>query len=230
MVRSKIIYTVIIFYLVLSGFTCRKPGLLVLTFDDGISQNYIPLLQILDQEKVKATFFVVGRTLNKYNLGILKEVYNRGHTIGNHTWNHYRLDRLTNENIENEVLATQDKINLITPIDYPKYIRPPYGAINKKAYDKLKEHGYNIVRWNMDARDWNRKRSKSRLLTYYENVFKISNPMEISFISLQHDRRADSIEIIPDIVRLAKAKGFKIVSLDECLGRNTLINRTVSLP
>jgi peptidoglycan/xylan/chitin deacetylase (PgdA/CDA1 family) len=193
----------------------------VFSFDDGVTENYKPLLDILEYEKVKATFFIIGSTFtNSNNFILLKNAYDKGHTIGNHTWNHYKLNRLTTEQIEREVISTQSGLDLILPKNYPKYIRPPFGSMDKKAYDKLREMGYTVVRWNMDAKDWNKRRSKEQLLKYYEKTFKIANPLQTSFISLQHDRRIESIEIIPDIIRMARTKGFKIVSLDECLGIN----------
>ena len=211
--------TICIIYLFTIGTTCQKPGMFVFSFDDGVTGNYKPLLDILEKEKVKATFFVIGASLTKSNnFMLLKDVYDRGHTIGNHTWNHYKLSSLTDGKIEQEVTSTQSGLDLIVPENYPKYIRPPFGNMNKKAYAKLNQMGYTVVGWNMDAKDWNKRKSKEQLLKYYEKTFKVSDPLKISVISLQHDRRIESIEIIPDIIRMAKAAGFNIVSLDECLG------------
>lgn len=214
--------TIGIIYLFLTGFTCRKPGMFVLSFDDGVTENYKVLLDILEKEKVKATFFVVGASIPKSNnFMLLKDVYDKGHTLGNHTWNHYKLSSLTDKKIEREVTSTQSGLDLIVPKNYPKYIRPPFGSMNTRALNKLHSMGYTVVRWNMDARDWNKKRSKKELLSYYERTFKIYSPLQTSFISLQHDRRKESIEIVPDIIRLARTHGFKIVSLGDCLGTNS---------
>lgn len=199
-------------------YTCKKPGMLVLTFDDGISKNTNLLLDILDTEKVKATFFVIGETLkDSHKLATLKKVYERGHSIGNHTWSHPDLNRLDTKDIDREILDTQNGIDGMMKVKSTKYIRPPFGKIDSRVYAEIMDLGYTIVMWNLDFKDWNLKRSKKKMWAIYEKAISRANPSKDSFILVQHDRRIDSVWMVPDIIRLAREKGFKIVGLEECL-------------
>lgn len=200
--------------------TCKKPGMIALTFDDGVTKNYPLVLNVLATYNIKATFFVIGATLkNPYNLLLLKQTHDRGHVIGNHTWDHKALTALTDKQIETEVLNTQNGINLITSRSN-LYFRPPFGKINQLVYDRLIGMGYTVVLWNSDIDDWNIRIHRDKLWAFYQKHISEADPTKQSFIILQHDRRLDSIQILPGIIELGKAKGFKFVTMDECLGLN----------
>lgn len=192
---------------------CTKPSTITLTFDDGVSENLKSLLDILNRENVKATFFVIGNTLqNPYKRKILTKAYIDGHTIANHTWTHPRLTRLTAQQIELEIRNTQNGINQIGR-SKRLFFRPPYGEINQKIYSTITKLGYTVVLWNLDAKDWNLKIKKNQI---WGNITKNTNQKH-SYILLQHDRRLESIELVSDFIKYAKMSGFAIVPLDECL-------------
>jgi peptidoglycan/xylan/chitin deacetylase (PgdA/CDA1 family) len=77
--------------------------------------------------------------------------------------------------------------------------------------------GYKVVYWNLDLNDWNVKISKASLLNSYKKAIEESDPKVKSFISLQHDMRINSVELVPDIAKMIRDQGFKIVSLAEGL-------------
>lgn len=100
-----------------------------LTFDDGPHYKYTAeILDILDEYGAKATFFVVGELAERYPELILRELA-EGHEIGNHTWSHPKMKKLTVDSLKQEILKTEELLNEIA--DYrPKLFRPPEGAFS----------------------------------------------------------------------------------------------------
>jgi peptidoglycan/xylan/chitin deacetylase (PgdA/CDA1 family) len=197
---------------------CTQPGMFTLTFDDGVSENFKAVLDILEKEKVKATFFVIGSTLlNPHKHQLLKKAYDQGHTIGNHTWTHPWLTKISEKQLEKEVGDTQNGINAIAPNNI-KFIRPPFGAVNQKVYSKLNKMGYTVVTWNLDTMDWNVKNNKDRMRSKVIPYLNQKNSGKHSYILLQHDRRLASVELVPEFIKAAKLNGYRVVSLQECLG------------
>ncbi|MBX9948998.1 MAG: polysaccharide deacetylase family protein [Candidatus Obscuribacterales bacterium] len=124
-----------------------------LTFDDGPNPATTPrLLELFEQEGVKATFFVIGEQVEMHE-DLLLEVSKRGHSIGNHTYSHKFLPLLTTKKLEREILSTNKRIEEITGKS-PKLFRPPFGIVDKKAHDLLKEQGMKTVYWSAFSEDW----------------------------------------------------------------------------
>ena len=196
--------------------TCSQPGLIALTFDDGITPNSKHILEILEREQVKASFFIVGEMLLERNrLPILKQIHEQGHFIGNHTWTHLNLTQLSEQRLEEEVLTTQNAIDLEAGSKQKRYLRPPFGVIDQRVYDKLASLGYVIVLWNMDLKDWNTHRSKQHILTYYQKLMAKADPTKESFILILHERNV-TLTLLPDIIRIAREKNFRFVTIDTC--------------
>jgi len=192
--------------------SCTRHGLLALTFDDGVSKYYPELLEILERKQVTATFFVVGETLlSPMKRGFLKTTQEKGHQIANHTFSHPDLSRLTDIKIESEVKETQNALLS------EKVLRPPFGNVDQRVYDKLKGMGYSVVIWNLDAADWNPKVSKEKMRNIYVQALNLANPAKESFIVLMHDKRHATLELLPEVIDLARARGFTLVTLKECL-------------
>ena len=197
--------------------TSKRPGMFTFTFDDGVSKNVEELLEILDNQKLKITFFIIGETLKiKGNADLLKSAHEKGHIIGNHTWSHQDITKLNNEDLIREINDTTNKIAEITG-ERPKYFRPPYGALTEAIGYKIINMGYKILLWNVDTQDWNRTHSQTDLLNSYKDTFSKANPFKHSYMNLQHVTRKESIELIPDIIKIVTDKGFKIVELADFL-------------
>ena len=202
---------------------CTKPGLVAMTFDDGVTKNYPVLLDILDQVDVKATFFIEGQvSVDKNRYHFLFDVYRRGHEIGNHTWAHPRLITLTEKELDSEITRTDALIHSV--VGYAKvlkYMRPPYGELDTSVVNYLTLHENKIVLWNIEViGDWRKgktKRSRDQLWNSFLNGFKDANPDKDSYILLQHDKSIDSVTLVPNIVQVIRNKGFRIVPLDVCL-------------
>lgn len=130
--------------------SCSLRPCLALTFDDGPNATVTPqILDILARQQVKATFFVIGIHVPGRE-EILRREYREGHEIGNHSWNHPDLSKLSPEDAQTQIALTQ-KVIAGAGVPAPKLLRPPYGAVNDMlaAHNKL-----TIVRWNTDPEDW----------------------------------------------------------------------------
>lgn len=124
---------------------------LYLTFDDGPSGYTQPILDALARHGAKATFFMLGRQANGKQ-DLLRAMYDAGHGIANHTYNHPYLTSLSMPRFRDEVTATSAAIG---GLDHG-CLRPPYGASNKTVRAEASELGYTLVTWTIDPRDWSR--------------------------------------------------------------------------
>ena len=127
-----------------------------LTFDDGPMPEVTPLvLDLLDKYNVKATFFCVGENVRKYP-ELYKEILQRGHRTGNHTFNHIKGFNVPTS----EYVANVDKA--AEYID-SKLFRPQYGRIKRNQIRKLKSR-YEIIMWDLLTFDYNQKIEKEAII------------------------------------------------------------------
>ncbi|MDO5424075.1 MAG: polysaccharide deacetylase family protein [Eubacteriales bacterium] len=175
-----------------------------LTFDDGPHPVYTPqLLDGLKERGVKATFFVIGSNIPGRE-EILKRMDEEGHLIGNHTYDHVRIDTLSVEAACDQLVKTSDLVRAIIGKD-TEYIRPPFGA-----WDKNMECGIPMfpVLWSVDTLDWTT-----------ENVREIVNrgikDTHDGDIILMHDCYASSVEAALQITDLLLEQGYQFVTADQ---------------
>lgn len=128
-----------------------------LTFDDGPIPEVTPwLLNVLDRYKVKATFFCVGDNVRKYP-GVYRQLLERGHKTGNHTFNHLQgWKHRTRFLLENSAKAAE----LIDS----RLFRPPHGHMRAAQNYALQKAGYNVVMWDVVTRDYSRFMTKEKVL------------------------------------------------------------------
>lgn len=128
-----------------------------LTFDDGPIPRVTPwVLDVLDRYGIKATFFMVGDNIRKHP-DEFHMVVERGHRIGNHTFNHIRgLSYEINSYLENTDKACRMMMNT-------NLFRPPHGYMSPKQYAELKKR-YKIIMWDLVTRDYNRKFTGEQIL------------------------------------------------------------------
>lgn len=200
---------------------CNRPGLFALTFDDGPSKHLDTILPMLRTHNVPATFFVVGERLNRRSLvRRMQQTQREGHEIANHTWSHPNLRKLSPSEIRSELENTNEAIFSALGIK-PTITRPPYGATNSVVNSVVRSLGYTIVLWNLDSMDYYRfADSETYYYLFYKSVTK-ADPKKDSFISLQHDLHMRSIGMLPRAIAMIKEKGFKFVTLSECLREKT---------
>ncbi|HEX8551451.1 MAG TPA: polysaccharide deacetylase family protein [Abditibacteriaceae bacterium] len=188
-----------------------KPGVraIALTFDDGPWPHYTQqILDILEQEKVPATFFFVGRNVQNYPK-IARRVRDGGHTIANHTWNHLSRPR---KGAKAEIDRTDAIIRKELGVKVTLF-RPPYGIVRNGLADVAKKQGKTVVLWSSDSMDW----SRASAFTIHSRVHRQGKP---GGIVLMHDgggpRRA-TVEALPYIISSLRGRGFRFVTVPQLL-------------
>ncbi|MGW1216697.1 polysaccharide deacetylase family protein [Streptomyces sp. NPDC002499] len=126
---------------------------MVLTFDDGPDPRYTPhILDTLAEYDVRAMFFVCGE-MAVDNQDLLARMADEGHVVGNHTWSHPLLTRLTRKQIHSEMDRTSEVIEEAYG-ERPQWFRAPYGAWNRAAFQLGADLGMEPLAWTVDTLDW----------------------------------------------------------------------------
>jgi peptidoglycan/xylan/chitin deacetylase (PgdA/CDA1 family) len=126
---------------------------MVLTFDDGPDPRYTPgILDTLAEYDVRAMFFVCGEMVAEHP-HLLARMADEGHVVGNHTWSHPLLTRLTRRQIRSEMSRTCEVIEDAYG-EPPRWFRAPYGAWNRAAFQLGAELGMEPLAWTVDTLDW----------------------------------------------------------------------------
>lgn len=121
-----------------------------LTFDDGPNPYVTPkILAILQAHHLHATFFVVGEMAKRYSYLVKQEVQD-GDMIGNHSWKHAWLNKMTKKQRLEDLDKTQALIETLAPHQTIKWLRPPYGAHNAQMDKQVLDKGWDMVWWNVD--------------------------------------------------------------------------------
>jgi len=188
-----------------------------LTFDDAPDGIYTPkILDILKREGVKATFFVVGNRIEAHP-DIMRRIVAEGHAIGNHSYNHANLPKLTDAEFRDQIRKTDELIRHYTGY-VPTIVRPPYGNISEEQIKWLKSQNKIIVNWNVDSLDWKNLDAKTVEANVLAHVFPGS-------IILQHsgggtgEDLTGTVEALPNIIKKLRESGLKMVTIPELLDR-----------
>lgn len=181
--------------------------LLALTFDDGPHPDITPrLLQILKEYNVKATFFVIGKMVEKQP-DLLKQIAADGHLVGNHTFSHVTLTKIPVEDVATEYRANNDIIEQV--IGYrPKFCRPPGGDYDADVVRAATQNGLTTVLWTDDPGDY----AQPGVNVIAERTLsRLSN----GGIILLHDGAEQTLEFLPQLFKYARAKGYRFVTVDQ---------------
>lgn len=178
---------------------------IALTFDDGPHPAYTQkLLDILKSENVPATFFVVGFMADKYP-GLVRAIRAGGNEIGNHTYSHVNLSRLSSVDVLAEYEACSDVIVRLTG-RAPRYCRPPGGDFNRGVLERAAGLGMTTVLWTDDPKDYANPGDQT---LYDREVGKLAP----GAIVLLHDGSKNTVDTLPRFIQAAKRRGFRFVSL-----------------
>jgi len=183
-----------------------KP-VVALTFDDGPNASSTPiLLDGLKERKVRATFFLIGENVEKdENEKIVKRMYEEGHLIGNHTYRHVDLSKISGREAEKEIKTTDEAIKKITGHE-TEFIRPPFGAMPEGEEDPDKIY----VKWTVDSLDWVTKDTE-------KIVEKVTADTKEGDVILMHDCYGESVEAALQIVDIMEKQGYEFVTADELI-------------
>lgn len=180
--------------------------LVALTFDDG---PYAPvtdkILDTLAKHGAKATFFVVGDRIDRYQ-STVKRASALGCEIASHTWSHKNLTKLTAAQMAEEVNKSVNKIESITGKKVT-LVRPPEGGVN----DSVKKNvPYPLIMWSVDSMDWKNRNVQKNYNAVMSAVFDGS-------IILMHDLYPQTADAVAKFVPELMAKGYKFVTVTELM-------------
>ncbi len=184
---------------------CHTQACVALTFDDGPDPKTTPqIMAALKKYEVPATFFVIGNRVAP-NAALLRSMYQQGLEIGNHTWGHPNLAKLTPQQISDEVNRTQAAI-AAAGVPVPYLLRPPYGkrtpALNEVASAPL-------VLWNVDPQDW-------KATEPAQVVQAVNDHAKQGAIILMHDTKQVTASAAEEVVKNLRGR-YQLVTVSQLL-------------
>ncbi|MFN6566752.1 polysaccharide deacetylase [Nostoc minutum NIES-26] len=184
---------------------------IALTFDDGPwPQSTAQVLDILKENNIKSTFFVVGQNVKNYP-DLLKRVIAEGHAIGNHTWHHW-YHYMNQQAAAYEIDHTTDLIYKTTGVK-TNLFRPPGGIMHNGVAAYARNSKYAIIMWSSDSVDY----SLPAVPKLINNVFRLAKP---GGIVLMHDgggNRTKTVQALPEIIAGFRKQGYSFVTIPELL-------------
>lgn len=178
--------------------------MVALTFDDGPNPDYTKrIIEILEENYSRATFFVVGTNAELYS-ETLQMISESGSEIGNHSYNHKNLTEINEEEVEKEIDKVNRAVKKATG-EKASVIRPPYGAFDDTLLTRLDEPA---ILWDMDTEDWNNRNAQTI-------ADKILSEVKDGDIILMHDIYDSTAEAVAIVVPKLKELGYQIVTVSE---------------
>ena len=182
---------------------------IALTFDDGPNENTLIILNILKKHNAKATFFCIGKNIEKHP-EILKQIVDEGHIVANHSYSHshvfdfYRKNRVIKE--------LEDTDALIEKITGKKsqFFRPPYGVTNPSIRRAVTVTKHKVIGWNIRSMDGIIKNSKA----IFNRILKRISP---GSVVLLHDTRQQTATVLEQLLQTLAEKKYEVVSTEQLL-------------
>ena len=184
--------------------------IVAMTFDDGPHPRNTPrLLDMLRDRNIKATFYVIGRNVDLYP-ALTRRIVAEGHEIGNHTYTHGNLTKMSDAKVREEMVKCRTSIAKAAGVQ-PRTMRPPYGALLQRQRSMIhSEFGYPTIMWSVDPRDW--QRPGPSVVT--SRILSGTTP---GAIILAHDLHAPTVDAMPGTLDGLLRKGYKFVTVSQLL-------------
>jgi len=177
----------------------------LLTFDDAPRGEFTSdILATLDKHQAKAIFFVNGHYAIK-NKELLKEIYDKGHIIGNHTWWHEYLPNLNEEKTKKEIIDVNNLVEEVTG-ERPQYFRPPNGKMTSSAEEIVKNEKMQRMNWSVGSLDWEYNKPEQS----NEVVNQVLNTMVPGANILMHDKEVTS-KALDEILTKLEEQGYTFI-------------------
>ncbi|QDS74246.1 hypothetical protein FKW77_002938 [Venturia effusa] len=209
-------------------YDCVVPGTIALTYDDGPYIYTAEVLDLLEQYKAKATFFITGNNLGKGQIdstdypwsALIKRMYAEGHQIASHTWSHADLSTLTTAQRQHEMYANEMALRNILGF-FPTYMRPPYSSCTGICETDMELLGYHVTYFDLDTEDYLNdsptmiQRPKSNFLGNISS----KAAAESDWLVISHDIHEQTVHNLTSyMLQNLQQQGFKAVTVGECLG------------
>ena len=184
---------------------------LYLTFDNGYENGYTArILDVLKEKKVPAAFFVTGHYVNGQE-DLLRRMINEGHLIGNHSWSHPDMTRISSGQIREELEKVKREVANRTGYQEMRFMRPPRGIFNERTLAVSRELGYTNVFWSIAYKDWD----TTRQLGWKYAYDKVMSQLHPGAVILLHSVSRDNAEALGKIIDDARSRGYEFKSLEQ---------------
>ena len=202
---------------------CRNPGAgrrIALTYDDGPNPVYTPrLMAVLERYGAKATFFSIGMWAER-EPGLLRELHDAGHAIGNHTYTHPTMPLLSSDAVREELRRCRGAVEA-SGVEFSRagggmLMRPPYGRRRPATLRTMREEGYEPVTWSVTCYDWRRTATQRSIARHAAHAGE-------GDIILLHDGnnlvpdadRSQSVAATEETLQRYAAEGYEFVTVPE---------------
>ncbi|WP_239985684.1 MULTISPECIES: polysaccharide deacetylase family protein [Arenibacter] len=181
-----------------------------ITFDDGPHPDFTPkILELLQKYNAKASFFCVGQLVGQYG-SVAKDIIERGHTIGNHTYTHSNgFGFLSTNKVLLELQKTNETIHELTGLNTKLY-RPAFGVTNPNINRAVKKMNLETIGWSIRSLDTT-KRSKKAILE------RVTSKLKKGDIILLHDTSEKTVEVLEQLLLFLHQNNMQSVSVDQLL-------------
>ncbi len=187
----------------------RDNKAIALSFDAAWgNEDTQQLIDILNSYNVKATFFLVGDWVDRYPESV-KQLYDAGMEIGNHSDDHAHFTKLSSEGITNNVTSCNEKIKAITGVS-PTLFRCPYGEYDDHVVSAINNMGMHVIQWDVDSLDW-------KDLSAEEIYDRVTSRAAPGSICLFHNAALHTPEALPSIIEYLLSEGYSIVPISQLI-------------
>ena len=195
----------------------KDKKMVAITLDDGPHKTLTDrAMKAFEKYGGRGTFFELGQTMEK-NPSVVRDVYERGHEIGSHTYSHSQLNKLTPEKLDEEIKKTQDLCFQLTG-DEPSLVRPPYGARNETVKSAFESYGLTMILWDGDTEDWRYSKKADGAQVVCDNIIRdaTANTGDGNII-LIHDIHENSVKGLEMALKKLSKQGYQFVTVSDLL-------------
>ncbi len=180
-----------------------------ITFDAAWSaEDTDQLIKTLKKHNAKATFFAIGDWVEK-NPHAVKKLHKSGHEMANHSDSHASFSKISREEIKQEIINCNKKIEQITGTQ-PKLVRAPSGDYDNKSIEVAESLGMKMIQWDCDSLDW-------KLLSVDEMYSRVTNKVQNGSIILFHNGVENTPEALDKILTKLEKDGYEFVTVSELI-------------
>lgn len=172
------------------------------------------ILETLEKNEVKITFFIVGEWAEKYPEAV-KKIYEAGHEIGTHSNTHPHVEQLSAEKNLEEIKLGIEKLQKITG-EQTRLYRTPYGEYNDTVINTARENGYYTIQWNVDTLDY-------KGLTGDEMWGRIKEKLQKGSIILTHNGTEHTADSLDMLLKNIKTNGYQVTTVSDLIYKDNYI-------
>ncbi|GAB2852154.1 hypothetical protein GCM10027176_63870 [Actinoallomurus bryophytorum] len=198
---------------VVPAVNCRVAKCVALTFDDGPGPYTAKLLHMLAARHARVTFFLIGGNIKGREALVRRELA-QGNVVGDHTWTHPDLTKLSNRQVRRQLTRTRSEITRVTGLPV-RLMRPPYGSTDKSVAKVARGLGFAQIVWSVDTDDW---LDRNSAIVAHRAVSRARR----GDIILMHDIHPTTVNAVPKILRGLAKRGFTFATVPEVLAARPL--------